>query len=130
MNLQIILCLALTLIALSTPAFAISMVNLLQAANIPAVVGDLPPCSRIDVYRFDVGMLEYYGPGYEGITTGTSAPDVTFVPYDSIGGGMAVNPNPDCPVTEPTAQGYADMLVLAKAGITQATTKVQHGDGR
>jgi hypothetical protein len=107
-----------------------SMVSLLQAAKIPAVIGDIPPCLHIPFYRFDVYMRNgYYGPGYEGIP-GTSVPDVTFVPYDSIGGGMGVIPNPDCPASEPTSQGYADMLVLAQSAITQATAKVQHGDGK
>jgi hypothetical protein len=106
-----------------------SMVRLLQAAKIPAVLGDIPPCLDIPFYRFDVYMLNGYGPGFEG-PPWDSVPDVTFASYDSIGGGMGVIPNPDCPASEPTSQGYADMLVLAQSAITQATTKVQHGDGR
>jgi hypothetical protein len=96
-----------------------SMVTMLQAAKIPVVIGDMPPCSLINSYEFNAGLNYVYGGTYDQ----PLVPGVTLVDYDGIGGGAGVQPNPLCPGSIPTAGGYTAMIPLAQAGIAQAITQ-------
>jgi hypothetical protein len=92
-----------------------TMVNMLQAAKIPVVVGDVPPCSAIDNYRFNTGLAYLYGGTYD-----PAVPGVTLASYDAIGGGPGVDPNPLCPGIDPTAAGYQAMVPIATSAIATA----------
>jgi hypothetical protein len=91
-----------------------NMVAMLKTANIPAVVGDMPPCPAIASYRFD------YGLGYEAPTYLTGVP---IIGYSSIGPSEpAGQQSPVCAANnfDPNAAGYSLMVPLAQQGIKQA----------
>jgi hypothetical protein len=104
-----------------------AMVNMLQAAKIPVLIGDMPPCSAIDSYRFNIALGITYGGGFAGFSGQPLVSGATFVDYSGIGGGAGVQSNPTCPGhVDPNSLGYADMAAIAQAAVTQATASVQH----
>jgi hypothetical protein len=87
-----------------------SMVTMLKAANIPVVIGDMPPCPGLDGYRFNISL------GSNSLTPGSPTYGVPLIDYDGIGPQSAV-----CAAYQfdPTAAGYDLMVPLAEAGIAQ-----------
>jgi hypothetical protein len=94
-----------------------SMVTMLKAANIPMVVGDMPPCPEINSYRFnlalaDLTFLEPNSPMF----------GVPIIGYDGIAPLPTNGVSPVCAANQfdPNTAGYYLMAPLAEAGISQA----------
>jgi hypothetical protein len=102
-----------------------SMVTMLKAANIPMVVGLMPPCSAINSYRFNLALGD-------SASLDPSSP-MFGVPIVSYGGIAPLpqdnQPSPVCAPNQfdPNTAGYYLMAPLAEAGISQALQAASKG---
>jgi hypothetical protein len=91
-----------------------SMVAMLKLAKIPVTIGNMPPCTLINSYRFDLGLF--------AATSGFDPTAITGVPlidYYDIGEASALCANG----FDPNSQGYRLMVPLAQAGISSAESE-------
>jgi hypothetical protein len=89
-----------------------AMITMLQQANIPVVVGNLPPCPAIAEYRLNIGInaLAFISPG-----------PVPIINYNGIAPLPTTGSSPFCDSgqIDPNAAGYDLMVPLAEQGIDQ-----------
>jgi hypothetical protein len=97
-----------------------TMVNMLRAANIPVVIGNLPPCQGINSYRFNFSL------GSDSIDASSPILGVPIIDYSAI--VTDDNASSVCAANQfdPNAAGYHLMVPLAEAAISSAlATKTQ-----
>ena len=90
-----------------------AMVNQLQAAKIPVVVGTMPPCTGIDSYRLDLALGIVFDNSYGNTPQYASVP---LIGYSGIGPASTVCAGPFLP----SVTGYGLMIPLAQAAIATA----------
>jgi hypothetical protein len=94
-----------------------TMVNMLRAANIPVVIGNLPPCQLINSYRFNWSL----GEDSAGASN-VSSPilGVPIIDYSAIATDDNASSVCAANLFDPNTAGYDLMVPLAEAAISQA----------
>jgi hypothetical protein len=92
-----------------------TMVTMLRAANIPVVIGNLPPCFLINSYRFNFTL------GDDSVSAGSPILGVPIIDYSAIATDDNASSVCSANLFDPNAAGYDLMVPLAEAAISQAT---------